>query len=105
MTGRTREQDAFLAGLMASGEGWNGEYPYEGDTPEDVWPDIAESYDKWALEQVPVQVRTVVASHYDGTTVGYIRAIKELRGLTGWGLKEAKDAIDVERQRRGLTHD
>ncbi len=27
-------QAAYLAGFKASGEGWNGEYPFEGEDPE-----------------------------------------------------------------------
>jgi len=26
---------AYLAGFAASGEGWNGEYPFEGENPLD----------------------------------------------------------------------
>lgn len=31
----TARRDGFLAGFKASGEGWNGECPYEGDNPLD----------------------------------------------------------------------
>lgn len=33
----------------------------------------------------------------------FIQAIKELRGVTGLPLREAKDAIDDARRRQGLT--
>lgn len=31
---------AFLEGFKASGEGYNGEYPFEGETDEKIWESI-----------------------------------------------------------------
>jgi hypothetical protein len=35
-------RDAFTAGFMASGEGYNGEYPFEGHQPHKVRGELAE---------------------------------------------------------------
>ena len=48
MSGRTPEQAAFLAGFLASGEGWNGEWPFEGEPEDYVWDCIRGRYEKWA---------------------------------------------------------
>ncbi len=36
----------FLEGFKNSGEGYNGEYPFEGESDERIWDSIKEDYDK-----------------------------------------------------------
>jgi hypothetical protein len=41
---------AFMAGFMASGEGWNGEYPFERATPGDPrWDSVRAARDRYLL--------------------------------------------------------
>ena len=35
-----KEQKMFLLGFKASGEGFNGEYPFEDCTDEEIWEKI-----------------------------------------------------------------
>lgn len=42
-----RNRDAFLAGFRASGEGFNGEHPFEGVSDEDTWAQLEFSYESW----------------------------------------------------------
>lgn len=44
-------RDAYLAGFKNSAEGYNGEYPFEGDTDKKIWDSISEDYEKWLDEQ------------------------------------------------------
>lgn len=47
-------REAFLAGFKASGEGWNGEYPFEGVGAEDPrWNRIGSLFDEWLAEAEP----------------------------------------------------
>lgn len=39
---------AWLAGFLTSGEGFNGEYPYEGETPENASPELIELANEYA---------------------------------------------------------
>lgn len=34
------EKQALIDGFKASGEGWNGEYPHEGSSDDDIWADL-----------------------------------------------------------------
>lgn len=47
-------EDAYLAGFAASGEGWNGEYPFDdlGLNPQDD-PDWVEARDRFLAEIGP----------------------------------------------------
>lgn len=40
-------EEAFLAGFKISGEGWNGEYPHEGENDSVIWEDIKESFEDY----------------------------------------------------------
>lgn len=50
--------DAFLAGFMVSGEGYNGEYLSYGEDrisegdKEEAWSEIEEAYDTWLRQQL-----------------------------------------------------
>lgn len=42
---------AWLAGFMSSAEGYNGEYPFEGEPPSDALIDQAEKYAGKAIDE------------------------------------------------------
>ncbi|KKK70984.1 hypothetical protein LCGC14_2918540 [marine sediment metagenome] len=44
---KSRLKQAFLEGFKISGEGWNGEYPCEGEKDETIWERIKEHFKKW----------------------------------------------------------
>jgi hypothetical protein len=40
------KQKMFMAGFKNSGEGYNGEHPFEGESEAKIWDSIKEDYDK-----------------------------------------------------------
>ena len=40
----TDKEKAFLEGFKASAEGWNGEYPYDGASDEQIWEKIKHKF-------------------------------------------------------------
>lgn len=44
-------REAFMAGFKSSGEGWNGEYPFEGKAADDPdWESVKNKADTFARE-------------------------------------------------------
>lgn len=41
---------AYIAGFKNSAEGYNGEYPFEGESEEKIWNSISEDFEKWLNE-------------------------------------------------------
>ena len=41
-----QRQQMFLEGFKNSGEGYNGEYPFQGESEAKIWDSIYEDYDK-----------------------------------------------------------
>ena len=41
-----QRQRMFMAGFKSSAEGYNGEYPFEGESEAKIWDSIKEDYDK-----------------------------------------------------------
>ena len=44
MINLSKMQKAFLEGFKSSGEGFNGEYPFDGDTDEIIWSRIEDRF-------------------------------------------------------------
>lgn len=44
---RERLWQAFFAGFMSSGEGWNGEWPFERRGTEENISAVKETFEKW----------------------------------------------------------
>lgn len=45
-------RDAFMAGFKASGEGYNGEYPFDGDEHA-IIRELSEAFEEWFRTHPP----------------------------------------------------